>query len=346
MHRETDLPEPSGVRPVSGSRWWKAAATLLTLTLIAVAAFTIPLPTHYGLVPGPVHDVNKLVDIEGTTTYSSEGAIFLTTVSIDESVTFADWVGDKFDPSVSVVPREAITGGLSGEAYRKQQRHQMEVSKTNAEDVVLTALGMARHEGATVTQVVPGSPADGALQRGDMIVSVNDQPVDDMCQVISAIRALNPGDRFDVQVRRGGATRTFDLVAESNPRLPGTGFLGVAMKFARRHLDSDVDVSIDTGEIGGPSAGVMFALALYDRLTPDDLTGGRDIAGSGEILQCGFVGPIGGIEHKVVAAEERGADIFIAPADNAQAARSAADDIDVVTVDTFDQALEYLERLD
>jgi Lon-like protease len=346
MHRETDLPEPPDVRPVSASPWWKGAATLLVVVVLAAAAFNVPLPMYYGLVPGPVHDVEKLVDVEGATSYSSEGALYLTTVSIDESVTFADWVRTAFDPATSVVPRESITGGLSGEAYRREQRRQMQLSKLNAEEVVLSALGMADGEGAVVTQTVSGSPAAGVLERDDVISAVNGRPVDDKCQVISVVRALNPGDSLEVELLRGGSRKTFDLVAGARPGEPGVGFLGVAMKFAKYEVSSDVEVSIDTGRIGGPSAGIMFALALYDRLTPEDLTMGREIAGSGEILECGFVGPIGGVEHKVAAAEDQGAEIFIAPVDNAEAAESAAADIDVVAVETFDDAVEYLEGLD
>jgi PDZ domain-containing protein len=106
-----------------------------------------------------------------------------------------------------------------------------------------------------------------------------------------------------------------------------------------------VGVKFKTGEIAGPSAGLMFTLALYDRLTPDDLTDGRKIAGTGTIACGGVVGPIGGVEEKVAGAEDQGAEIFLAPEGNYAAALGVADEIEVVSIATFDDAVEYLEGL-
>jgi PDZ domain-containing protein len=108
-------------------------------------------------------------------------------------------------------------------------------------------------------------------------------------------------------------------------------------------FDPDVEVDLDTGEIGGPSAGLMFALGLYDNLTPEDLTGGKQIAGTGTIQCGGSVGPIGGIEEKIAGAERAGAELFLAPAADADAAKKAAHDLTVVSVASFDDAVDYLE---
>ncbi len=117
------------------------------------------------------------------------------------------------------------------------------------------------------------------------------------------------------------------------------------MDDVNRKFDPGFDISFDTGKIGGPSGGLMMTLALYDQLTPDDLTGGRKVAGTGTIGCDGGVGPIGGIEQKIAGAEEAGAEIFLAPAGNAAAAERVAEDIEVVSVATFDDALRYLEGL-
>jgi Lon-like protease len=112
-----------------------------------------------------------------------------------------------------------------------------------------------------------------------------------------------------------------------------------------RRFDPGLAVEFATGKIGGPSGGLMMTLALYDQLTPDDITGGRTVAGTGTIACDGGVGAIGGIEQKVAGAEEAGAEIFLAPAANVPAARKVARDIEVVSISTFDEALRYLEGL-
>jgi PDZ domain-containing protein len=117
------------------------------------------------------------------------------------------------------------------------------------------------------------------------------------------------------------------------------------MRDVNYRFDPGIQVDVDTGRIGGPSAGLMLSLAIYDRLTPSDLTGGHVIAGTGTIACDGGVGPIGGIEQKVAGAEDKGAEIFLAPRGNAPSARQVADDIEIVAVDSFADALSYLEGL-
>jgi PDZ domain-containing protein len=117
------------------------------------------------------------------------------------------------------------------------------------------------------------------------------------------------------------------------------------MESVNYRFDPGFKIEFETGEIAGPSAGLMFSLALYDRLTPDDLTAGRKIAGTGTIECDGGVGPIGGIEQKVAGAQARGAEIFLAPQANSASAQAVADDIEVVPISTFGDAITYLEGL-
>ncbi len=146
-------------------------------------------------------------------------------------------------------------------------------------------------------------------------------------------------------IRRDGDRKTVTLRTVPNPQDPSSAFVGVQMSDVDYEFDPGAEVRFKTGEIAGPSAGLMFALALYDRVTPDDLTQGRKIAGTGEIACDGGVGPIGGIEEKVAAAERIGAEVFLAPAANADAARGAADELEVVAVSNFNDAVEFLEGL-
>ncbi len=179
-----------------------------------------------------------------------------------------------------------------------------------------------------------------------MIVAVDGQRVATTCDVGRAVDAHEVGDEVEVQLRRDGKKRTVRIEAAANPEDETSAFLGVVMQEINYRFDPGLEVTFETGEIAGPSAGLMFSLALYDRLTPEDLTGGRDIAGTGTIACDGGVGPIGGVEQKVAGAEDRGATIFLAPQGNAAAARAVADEIEIVPISTFDDAVEYLENLE
>jgi PDZ domain-containing protein len=147
-------------------------------------------------------------------------------------------------------------------------------------------------------------------------------------------------------VSRDGRLQTFSLGTVADPSDPSSPLVGIFMRDINFRFDPDLKVEFDTQEIAGPSAGLMMTLALYDRLTPDDLTGGRAIAGTGEIACDGGVGSIGGIEQKVAGAEDRGAEIFLAPAANAARARAAAGDIRVIAVSDFGDAVTFLEDLE
>ena len=338
---------PPGIEPVRGPRGVKWIVFAIVLVVIAAASNWIPVPIFFAYQPGPVRDVEELVDIEDAKTYSSEGRLLLTTVNVDDSVTLKDWVFALFDPDTTIVPREEVTGGVSLKELLKQQRAEMAQSKQNAAEVALSALGIAEPEGngAKILRTVEKSPAGAVLQPGDVILEVNQQEVSTMCQVGGIIDDTEVGEEMELTVVRGGERKTVSLVTAEHPQSPGTPYIGVVMRDLGHKFDPGFEVEIETGEIGGPSAGLMFALALYDRLTAEDLTHGMDVAGTGTIGCDGGIGAIGGIEQKIAGAEAQGAEIFLAPAPNASDAEAVADEMEVVAVSTFDDAVEYLEGL-
>ncbi len=340
-------PDPIGVTPVNFSPW-RWVIGLLSLVVLAFVSFVVPVPVFYAYLPGPAPQVDELVKITDTQTYSSEGTFLLTTVSVDTEVTFVEMVMSAFDADKAIVGRDAVTGGGSLRELQREQEAQMRASNRHAEEVALTALGFSHPtgDGARVVQTIASSPAAEALQPGDHIVSVDGQPVATTCDVGRAIDSHEVGETVSITVRRDGRRRTFELKTVRNPQDPSASFLGVAMEDINYRFSPGVDVAFEPGDIAGPSAGLMFALALYDQLTPDDLTDGRKIAGTGTIACDGGVGPIGGVEQKVAGAEREGAEIFLSPAGNAVAARSAADEIEVVAISNFNDAIEYLEGLD
>ncbi|MDQ3985329.1 MAG: PDZ domain-containing protein [Actinomycetota bacterium] len=340
-------PPPPGVEPVRGPRTLRWVIVLGLLLALVIGSNWIPLPIFYAYLPGPVRDVEERVEVGDAKTYSSEGKLYLTTVNVDIDVTLRDWIEAIFDPERTVVLKDDVTGGGSLEDLQREQEIQMQESKQHAEEVALAALGIAEPtgNGARVSGTVDGAPADGVIRRGDVIVSVDGEKVSTTCDVGRAVDAHDIGEEVTFALRRAGEVETVILETARNPQDHNAPYVGVFMKEIDYKFKPGFEVDFETGEIAGPSAGLMFALALYDRLTPDDLTGGRDIAGTGTVACDGGVGPIGGIEQKVAGAEAHGAVIFLAPAGNAAAAEEVADDIEVVSVSTFDDAVRYLEDL-
>ena len=338
--------QPEALLPRKRRRW-RLLISLVVVVAIIAAAFLVPIPIFFAYLPGPVQGLEELVTVDGASTYSSEGGLFLTTVSVDTEVTLAEWVMALIDSTEEVVSRESVTGGESLDDLQRRQREDMVDSKNSAEIVALGALGLARPEGdgARVDGLVPGTPAARHLQEGDVITGVDGEEVATLCDVGRAVGTHEPGETVRITVVRGGGPRDLTLQAAENPNSPGRAFLGVAME-PDFDFDSGLEIEFKTGRIAGPSAGLMFSLALYDRLTPDDLTAGRKIAGTGTINCDGSVGPIGGIRQKVAGAEREGADVFITPLANAADARAVAGEIEVVGVDSFYQALDYLEKLE
>lgn len=344
MQSQTEIQNqpPQGPPPPGVARsYWRPLITLLVLVALFLFATRVPIPILYAYEPGPARDVENLVEVTGERTYSSDGSLFLTTVSIDTQVTAADWMRAAFDPAKRIVSREEVTGGLSFEEQERLQLDAMEASKEQARLVALSALGYPPPDGAEIVRVDEAAPAGSVLEEDDVIVEVNGEQVETTCDASLGIGEVEPGDQVELEVLRDGERESFALNTTRHPQDPGMAYVGVAM--TNNDYEPGVEVEFDTENIGGPSAGLMFTLALYDQLTPDDLTGGRPIAGTGTIECGGEVGAIGGIEQKVAGAEAEGAEVFLAPSGNFDQALAVAGDIRVIEVANFSDALEYLE---
>lgn len=339
---------PSGSPKRASRRTVAAIVAAGALLVVAAAALVVPIPLFYVFEPGPVVDVERLVHVEsGERTYSSEGELFLTTVGVDVEVTAVDIVRAAVDEHREVILKSSYTQGLSDRQIRRQARAEMQQSQRSAMEVALAELGVVRPvAGVRIVDVVAGSPAEGQLEDGDVLLEIDGEPACAPTDVVTLLSMVNVGDEVDLKVRRAESSRSFRIETAENPQLPGQPFLGVQLGAIPRAFKAGDGIEFETGRIGGPSAGLMMALALYDRLTPDDLTAGRDIAGTGTVSCNGTVGPIGGVGLKVAAAEAEGIDIFLAPQGDYEAARRAAQDVEVVAISTFEDALEYLENLD
>jgi PDZ domain-containing protein len=283
--------------------------------------------------------VTPQIRYDGRPRYDPSGALEMTTVSYHQ-VTPLQAIAVWLDPNWTLISQSDLypTGNVSLENQRSIS--EMDQSKIDATSVVLrqlTSYPKAHGRGALVESTVPDCSADGRLFPGDVITAIDGQPVRDTADVSRILHVAKEGQPLSFRLDVDGKVQRTTFARE--PCGPDkkllVGFSSVdAFPFR---------VSIDSGEIGGPSAGLMWALGLYELMTPGDLTGGRTIAGTGTIDLRGHVGPIGGIRDKVVAAQDAGASIFLAPADDMpELAGVDTGTMQVISVATFADALRAL----
>ncbi|HEX4976487.1 MAG TPA: PDZ domain-containing protein [Nocardioides sp.] len=325
---------------------------VLLAGLVVAAAF-LPVP-YVTMSPGPTVDVyaagkdGSLISVDGARTYPTTGELRVTTVSVTspgQDLALVDALAAWFDRTRAVYPRDVIyPPDQTAEEQRQESSVQMASSQDTAVAVALRELGYDVPVQTEVRAVSTGMPADGRLRVGDVVVEVNGARVRDVSQVARLVQRTGPDAPATFVVERKGERRTIEVVAEPAEGDPGTAVVGIEIAGS---YDFPVDVDLDLDEnIGGPSAGLVFALAVYDTLTPGSLSGGRHIAGTGSLDTDGRVGPIGGVEQKIVAADEAGAELFLVPPDNCAAALSARvdeDGIRLVRAPTVRSAVRSLE---
>ncbi|MDQ3715454.1 MAG: PDZ domain-containing protein, partial [Actinomycetota bacterium] len=215
-------------------------------------------------------------------------------------------------------------------------------SEVNAEVAAMTYLN--RPVKVLVGGIGEKSPAAGVLAPGDQLVAVSGRPVERVAAVYDALKQTRPGQQVSITYRRGStATQTATVTLGSRPDDGPQGFLDIMP--AAEPLNPD-EVVIGLTDIGGPSAGLIFALAVIDKLTPGELTGGRFVAGTGEISQTGEVGRISGIPFKMTAARQAGATVFLVPEGNCEeAAATAPEGLQLIKVGNLGQAVAGLDAL-
>jgi Lon-like protease len=244
----------------------------------------------------------------------------------------------------TLVPASVINPeGVSDQQRRRSSLNDMTRSQKIAIAVALEELGRqveVTPAGADVVLVQPGSPADGVLEVGDRIVEVDGETVEGTDDLRDALADVEPGDRVELTVEREGKQVELTAGTEALQGEPNHAVVGVQVQDAET-FDFPVDIEIDAGGIGGPSAGLAFALDIVDELG-DDIDRGRTIVATGELSLDGAVGSIGGVKQKAIAAERAGADLFLVPDGNYEEARDAVGGLDIVAVSDFDEALSVL----
>ncbi len=346
--------EPPEEAPPSTPRWspkarWAAALGAFVVVGLVSAALLVKLP-YYTMSPGSARATEPLITVEGAPTYDLEGSVDYLTVSLRQATpieALAAWI----NPSVDVKSEEEINGNQSAEQNRQLNLQMMNESKDAATYQALHRLGYdipTSGTGAVVASVQEGSPADGVLVPGDVIVSVDGQPIALNRDLVAAVGAQAPGAVLQLGVTnldRPDENRTAEVTLGARADDPAKGFLGVSTFTRDLTFDFPVQVTIDTGRVGGPSAGLAFTLGLLDVMTPGSLTGGLNIATTGTMSLDGSVGPVGGVHQKVEAAKRQGVELMLVPSSEVDEARRYADGLRVEPVDTLDQALSVLSTV-
>lgn len=342
---------PDGFDPHRLSR--RAIATMVGgFLVIALAALSTMVGLPYiVLKPGPVTntlgkiDGKPLISVTGASTYPGEGALDFTTVRVRGGpgyrVTAWDLLHAAISSSEEVEPEEAyFPKGVTDKQVEEENAAEMADSQQEAIAVALKALGKDVTTHIVIGQVTQGSPNNSVLKAGDRIVRIDGQFMADTAAVRAAIGQHRPGDKVAMGLVRDGKEVEVQAATSSTDGRTTIGvLLGVTFDFPFK-------VSIDAGNVGGPSAGTMFALGIYDTLTPGSLTGGTKVAGTGTIDYTGAVGPIGGIRQKLVGARDGGAAWFLAPADNCdEVVGHVPDGLHVARIGTFDEALKSVEAI-
>jgi PDZ domain-containing protein len=331
---------------------WALAVALVVLLVITF------LPTSYVIQrPGPVYNTLgtatsaegeqvPLISVSGAQTYPTEGALDLLTVQVvgnrERTPSWFELALAWFDPTKAVLPIDVVfPEGTTTEERNSESAAMMIDSQQEATAAALTDLGYDIGATLTVHSFVEDSAAEGVLVEGDAILSANGMPVTDAAALREIVNE-GDGDPVDLLIERDGEEATVSIMPKET-EIDGekTLLLGVTLMTA---YDFPIDVTIQLNNVGGPSAGMMFALGIIDTLTPEELNGGESVAGTGTITADGTVGPIGGIRQKLWGAKDAGAEWFLAPASNCdEVVGHVPDGLQVFSVETLDDALAALE---
>ena len=328
---------------------WTAFVAAVAFVLTAVGLVVLPVP-YVSWTPGSVTNtlgrVNNtpVINISGISTYPTKGQLDLTTVSEtrpDSRLSLPEALLSYWLPQRDALPRELIfPPGKTAEQVNSESRLMMETSQSNAVVAALRAAGQPVTQRPAVASVTVGSAAYNHLQPGDLIVAINGKNVSNNQQAEDLVRAQGRG-----------STLIFDVIRDRQPRVvrissdgSGADLSGITIGDGYQYGPR---ISFDLGEqIGGPSAGLVFSLAIYDKITPGPLVGDRRIAGTGTIDASGNVGSIGGIQQKIAGAADAGASVFLVPAPNCRDLAGVHTRLKLVKVSNLQGAIDAIRAVD
>lgn len=325
---------------------------IIFLLVFSLSSFQLP---YYIYKPGSADPLNEIVEVDGGT--KSQGDMYLVTVSGGQA-TPIQYLWAKFLSYHEIQPLEEVRPkGMTNQEYRQAQLKMMENSQESSTVVAYEAANKEikiDYNGVYVVSVQEGMPAENKLVTGDHILRVDDQKINEANDLIDYIGQKQDGDHISLEVVREDEPLNVELTLATFPNIENKVGMGIEL-VTNRNINVSPELHFSSGNIGGPSAGLMFALEIYDQLIEDDLTKGYQIIGTGALDYDGNVIRIGGIDKKVVAADKAGCDIFFAPYENGaedsnyelakKTAEEIGTDMEIVPVDTFQEAVTYLEEL-
>ena len=337
---------PPPATPAPRRRWLRRAATavLVLLAIAAVAGLFIHVPYRI-ISPGSATSLdNSVVSVGGAKTFQHKGRLLYLTVRVTPSdPNLWRYLFAHLDSDVSIIGRSDFQGCATDAENLRISNLEMRDSQDTAKTVALRRLGYAVAEektSPTIVDVVCNGPSAGKLQLGDVVTAIDGHPVSKAADLKPLIVAHQPGDRVTVDVLRDGKPVRETVKAGSRDN---QAFLGISSTDDGVH-HFPIDVNINTERVSGPSAGLAFTLAILNKLTPGDITGGKPVAITGTIASDGTVGPVGGVQQKAVAARDAGAKLMLVPPEELADAKKSADGMKVVAVRTLDDALNALRK--
>ncbi|MEV6770342.1 PDZ domain-containing protein [Nocardia sp. NPDC051030] len=322
-------------------------AALIPVLVLGLVGSAVHVP-FVALGPGPTFntlgEVNgkPVVEVRNAQLDPTTGNLNMTTVSVRDQLNIFEAFGLWVSGDHGLVPRaEVYPPGVSRDEIDKSNQQEFKNSEDNAELAALHYLKLPTV--VRLTNVTEDGPAKDVLRKGDELVTVDGKPISTAKDVVAAVSSAKPGTAIPVVFRRDGVEQTAEITLGARPNDAEKGYLGITPgEFA----GGPIQVDFNLAEIGGPSAGLMFTLALIDKLTPGELSGGKFVAGTGTIDPDGKVGPIGGIQYKMIAAREAGAETFLVPALNCnEAAQRTPDGLRLVKVENLGGAVQALDDI-
>lgn len=326
--------------------------SLLLIFVVFLSSFQLP---YYIYKPGRADSLDEIVVVEDG--YESEGSMHLLTVS-GYHATPIKYILGKILPFHEILPIDVIRDeDETDEEYMNRQLHMMEDSQNASTIVAYEAANKPIHiqnNGVYVVSTVKKMPATEIFENGDIIKKVDDLPIETADDLVSYVSKKQKGDQIMILFEREGKEKEASIEITSFPDDESQIGIGIQLT-TNLEVEVEPEVNFSSGRIGGPSAGLMFALKIYDQLVEEDLTRGYKIAGTGKIDQEGKIHPVGGVDKKVVAADRQESDVFFVPYEGGKvnsnyeeamkAAKKIKTKMKIIPVDTFDEALSYLEEL-
>ena len=323
---------------------------IFLILLVSIAPFGFLKTNYYFMSPGPPYQ--WAIDISLEETYPFDGNLFQLTVRRDEA-NYYSFIWAKFDDSVDLYEREQILPkGITPEELNQISRKSIKTSENVAIAVALQAIGyeiVTSGDGVLVVSLLDDSPVINKLKKDDLITQINNDTVSSVSDFIGKLRTYNIGDTVSISYIRDGKLQKFDTKLIEHVEYKEEPMVGFLASTPNEIYEFPFEIDIKTGSVGGPSAGLLMALNVYNLLTLEDITKGKVIAGTGTIEIDGSVGPVGGIKQKVIAAKRIGAALILVPTSNFNEAIKLSDrDTSIIAVDSFQEALivinEFISR--